>query len=105
MDIHRSSGDTQYTLRVRDNQGICEFRNRKLSCLTTGGAGTVMELQNTATGEVRIGGSSARVGIGTAPNISYYLDVGGTVRLICLVPGLKKGNPFFCFGVLKPKPR
>ena len=81
IDIHRSSGDTQYTLRVRDNQGIWEFRNRKLSCLTTGGAGTVMELQNTSTGEVRIGGSSARVGIGTAPNISYFLDVGGTVRV------------------------
>ena len=80
MDIQRSSGDTQHTLRVRDNQGIWEFRNRKLSCLTTGGAGTVMELQNTAAGEVRIGGSSARVVIGTAPNISYFLDVGGTVR-------------------------
>ena len=80
MDIQKNSGDTQYTLRVRDNQGIWEFRNRKLSCLTTGGAGTVMELQNTATGEVRIGGSSARVGIGTAPYTSYFLDVGGTVR-------------------------
>ena len=33
MDIHRSSGDSNYSLRVRDSQGVYEFRNRTFNCL------------------------------------------------------------------------
>ena len=74
-DIVRPSGDTSYTLRVRDNQGIWEFRNRKLNCLTTGGAQTLMEIQDTSTGEVKIGRTGvARVGIGADPNASFLFN-------------------------------
>ena len=73
-DIVRPSGDTNYTLRVRENQGIWE-----LNCLTTGGAQTLtsMEIQDTSTGEVKIGRTGvARVGIGTDPNASFFLTLG-----------------------------
>ena len=50
MDIHRSSGDSNYSLRVRDGQGVFEFRNRTFNCLNASntGIGTLMELQNTS---------------------------------------------------------
>ena len=32
-DIIRNSGDADYTLRVRDTQGVWEFRNRNLRCM------------------------------------------------------------------------
>ena len=80
-DIVRPSGDSNYTLRVRDNQGIWEFRNRKLNCLTTGEAPTRMEIQDTSIGEVKIGRTGvARVGIGADPNSSFFLTVGGTTQ-------------------------
>ena len=80
-DIVRPSGDSNYTLRVRNNQGIWEFRNRKLNCLTTGGASTRMEIQDTSIGEVKIGRTGvARVGIGADPNSSFFLTVGGTTQ-------------------------
>ena len=80
-DIYRPSGDTNYTLRVRDNQGIWEFRNRKLNCLTTGETPTRMEIQDTSIGEVKIGRTGvARVGIGADPNSSFFLTVGGTTQ-------------------------
>ena len=78
-DIYRPSGDTNYTLRIRDTQGIWEFRNRKLNCLTTGEAPTRVEIQDTSIGEVKIGRTGvARVGIGAGSNSSFFLTVGGT---------------------------
>ena len=80
-DIVRPSGDSNYTLRVRDNQRIWEFRNRKLNCLTTGEVPTRMEIQDTSIGEVKIGRTGvARVGIGADPNSSLFLTVGGTTQ-------------------------
>ena len=47
MDIHRSLGDSNYSLRVRDGQAVFEFRNRAFNCLSASntGIGTLMELQ------------------------------------------------------------
>ena len=47
MDIRRSSGDTNHTLRVRDGQGVFEFRNRTFSCVNAGNPakGTLVETQ------------------------------------------------------------
>ena len=81
MDIRRSSGDTNYTLRVRDGQGIFEFRNRTFNCVNASnpGIGTLMELQNTNTAEIRVGSASnARMGIGANPVLGFHLTVGGT---------------------------
>ena len=81
MDIHRSSGDSNYTLRVRDGQGIFEFRNRTFNCVnaSNAGIGTLMELQNTNTAEIRVGSASnARMGIGANPVLGFHLTVGGT---------------------------
>ena len=81
MDIHRSSGDSNYTLRVRDGQGIFEFRNRTFNCVNASnpGIGTLMELQNTNTAEIRVGSASnARMGIGANPVLGFHLTVGGT---------------------------
>ena len=60
MDIHRSSGDN--SLRVRDGQGVFEFRNRTFNCLNASntGIGTLMELQNTNTAEIRAGSALMR---------------------------------------------
>ena len=81
MDIHRSSGDSNYSLRVRDGQGVFEFRNRTFNCLNASntGIGTLMELQNTNTAEIRVGSASnARMGIGANPVLGFHLTVGGT---------------------------
>ena len=80
-DIIRLSGDSSYTLRVRDYQGIWEFRNRILTCRNASNENldTLMEIQSLGQGQVRIGtASTARVGIGATPNASYFLTVGGT---------------------------
>ena len=80
-DISRASGDTNYTLRVKDNQAIWEFRNRVFTCRngSNENLGARMEIQNIGTGEVQIGtASTAQVGIGATPNASYFLTVGGT---------------------------
>ena len=81
MDIHRSSGGSNYSLRVRDGQGVFEFRNRTFNCLNASntGIGTLMELQNTNTAEIRVGSASnARMGIGANPVLGFDLTVGGT---------------------------
>ena len=81
MDIHRSSGDSNYTLRVRDGQGIFEFRNRTFNCLNASNPalGTLMELQNTNTAEIRVGSATnARMGVGANPVLGFHLTVGGT---------------------------
>ena len=84
FDLVRPSGNTTYTLRVRDYQGIWEFRKRTLTCRNTSNENldTLMEIQSLGQGQVRIGtASTAQVGIGTAPNASYFLSVGGTSNL------------------------
>ena len=81
MDIHRSSGDSNYSLRVRDGQGVFEFRNRTFNCLNASntGIGTLMELQNTNTAEIRVGSATnARMGVGANPVLGFHLTVGGT---------------------------
>ena len=81
FDLVRPSGNTTYTLRVRDYQGIWECRNRTLTCRNSSNENldTLMEIQSLGQGQVRIGtASTAQVGIGTTPNSSYYLSVGGT---------------------------
>ena len=80
-DIIRPSGNTSYTLRVRDYQGIWEFRNRTLTCRNASNESldTLMEIQSLGQGQVRVGtASTAQVGIGATPNASYFLTVGGT---------------------------
>ena len=81
MDIHRSSGDSNYSMRVRDGQGVFEFRNRTFNFLnaSTPGIGTLMELQNTNTAEIRVGSATnARMGVGANPVLGFHLTVGGT---------------------------
>ena len=81
MDIHRSSGDSKYSFRVRDGQGVVEFRNRTFNCLNASntGTGTLMELQNTNTAEIRVGSATnARTGVGANPVLGFHLTVGGT---------------------------
>ena len=81
MNIHRSSGDSNYSLRVRDGQGVIEFRSRTFNCLNASdtGIGTLMELQNTNTAEIRVGSATnARMGIGANPVLGFHLTVGGT---------------------------
>ena len=80
-DLYRASGDTSYNIRIRDLQGIWEFRNRTLTCRNASNENldTLMEIQSLGQGQVRIGtASTAQVGIGITPNASYFLSVGGT---------------------------
>ena len=82
-DIIRPSGNTSYTLRVRDYQGIWEFRNRTLTCRNASNENldTLMEIQSLGQGQVRLGtASAAQVGIGATPNASCFLTVGGTTN-------------------------
>ena len=84
MDIHRSSGDRNYSLRVRDGQGVFEFRNRTFNCVNASntGIGTLMELQNTNTAEIRVGSATnARMGVGANPVLGFHLTVGGTSQI------------------------
>ena len=81
LDLVRPSGNTTYTLRVRDYQGMWEFRSRTLTCRNSSNKNldTLMEIQSLGQGQVRIGtASTAQVGIGATPNASYFFTVGGT---------------------------
>ena len=65
FDLVRPSGNTTGTLRVRDYQGILEFRNRTLTCRNSSNENldTHMEIQSLGQGQVRIGtASTAQVG-------------------------------------------
>ena len=80
-DLYRPSGNTSYNLRIRDLQGIWEFRDRSLTCRSASNENlaTLMEIQSLGQGQVRIGtASTAQVGIGANPNPSYFLTVAGT---------------------------
>ena len=83
-DLVRPPGDSNYTLKVRDTQGVWEFRNRKVIFLNPSdpdSLGSEMVLQDTPNGDnrVRIGStSSCRVGLGANRVIGYYFTVGGT---------------------------
>ena len=80
-DLYRPSGNTSYNLRIRDLQGIWEFRNRTLTCRNASNENldTLMEIQSLGQGQVRIGtASTAQVGIGANPNANYFLTVAGT---------------------------
>ena len=73
-DIVRPSATTDYTLRVRDNVATFEFRNNRF-----GRTNGQMILQNDGDCELFVGTEgTARMGVGTAPNASYFLNVGGT---------------------------
>ena len=79
-DIIRNSGDANYTLRVRDTQGVWEFKNRNFRCMNPSNPanGTEMVIQDANDLRVRIGSTNnARVGIGTNNSASYFLTVGG----------------------------
>ena len=80
-DLYRPSGNTSYDLRIRDLQGIWEFRNRTLTCRNASNENldTLMEIQSLGQGQIRLGtASTAQVGIGANPNASYFLTVAGT---------------------------
>ena len=67
-DIVRPSATTDYTLRVRDNVGTFELRNNKF-----GRINGQMVLQHDGNCELFVGTEgTARMGIGTAPNASYF---------------------------------
>ena len=73
-DIVRPSATSDYTLRVRDSVGTFEFRNNKF-----GRTNGQMVLQDDGDCELFIGTEgTARVGVGTAPDANYFLNVGGT---------------------------
>ena len=80
-DIIRNSGDSNSTLRVRDSQGVWEFRNRNFRCMNPSNPanGTEMILHDTGGDyRLRIGSTSnAEVGIGVQYNSAYFLNVGG----------------------------
>ena len=80
-DIIRNSGDANYTLRVRDTQGVWEFRNRNLRCMNPANPANGNEMILHDTGgdyRLRIGSqTTAQVGIGVQYNASYFLNVGG----------------------------
>ena len=75
-DIIRNSGDADYTLRVRDTQGVWEFRNRNLRCMNPSNPanGTEMILHDTGGDyRLRIGSqTTAQVGIEVQYNSSYF---------------------------------
>ena len=73
-DIVRPSATSDYTLRVRDNVGTFEFRNNKF-----GRTNGQMVLHDDGDCELFTGTEgTARVGVGTAPDANYFLNVGGT---------------------------
>ena len=72
-DIVRPSATSDYTLRVRDDIGTFEFRNSKF-----GRTNGQVILQDDGDCELFIGTEgTARVGVGTAPDANYFLNVGG----------------------------
>ena len=81
MDIVRNSGDANYNLRIRDTQGVWEFRNRNLRCMNPSNPanGTEMILHDTG-GDYRLrirSTSDAEVGTGRQYDSAYFLTVGG----------------------------
>ena len=73
-DIVRPAATSDYTLRVRDNVGTFEFINNKF-----GRTNGQMVLQDDGGCQLFIGTEgTARVGVGTAPDANYFLNVGGT---------------------------
>ena len=81
MDIVRNAGDANYNLRIRDTQGVWEFRNKNLRCMNPSNPanGTEMILHETGGDyRLRIGSTSdAEVGIGRQYNSANFLTVGG----------------------------
>ena len=81
FDMFRNSGDANYNLRIRDTQGVFEFRNRQFRCMNPSNPanGTEMILHDTGGDyRLRIGSTTtATVGIGRQYNFSYHLTVGG----------------------------
>ena len=81
IDMFSNSGDANYNLRVRDTQGIFEFRNRNFRCMNPSNPanGTEMILHDTGGDyRLRLGSSTtATVGIGRHHNFSYHLTAGG----------------------------
>ena len=81
FDMFRNSGDANYNLRIRDTQGVFEFRNRNFRCMNPSNPanGTEMILHDTGGDyRLRIGSTTtATVGIGRQYNFSYHLTVGG----------------------------
>ena len=81
FDMFRNSGDANYNLRVRDTQGVFEFKNRNFRCMNPSNPanGTEMILHDTGGDyRLRIGSqTTATVGIGRQYNFSYHLTVGG----------------------------
>ena len=81
IDMFRNTGDANYNLRIRDTQGVFEFRNRNFRCMSPSNPanGTEMILHDTGGDyRLRIGSqTTATVGIGRQYNFSYYLTVGG----------------------------
>ena len=80
LTLNRNSGDSNYSLRIADLQGIFEFRNRNFRCMnpTIPTNGTEMVIQDANDLRVKIGSTNnARVGIGTNNSASYFLTVGG----------------------------
>ena len=75
-DILRNSGDANYTLRVRDTQGVWEFRNRNFRCMNPANPsnGTEMIIHDTGNDcRLRIASqTNAQVGIGVQYNSSYF---------------------------------
>ena len=73
-DIVRPSATSDYTERVRENVGTFEFRNNEF-----GRTNGQMVLQDDGDCELFIGTEgTTRVGVGTAPDANYFLNVGGT---------------------------
>ena len=81
IDMFRNTGDANYNLRIRDTQGVFEFRNRQFRCMNPSNPanGTEMILHDTGGDyRLRIGSqTTATVGIGRQYNFSYHLTVGG----------------------------
>ena len=81
IDMFRDTGDANYNLRIRDTQGVFEFRNRQFRCMNPSNPanGTEFILHDTGGDyRMRIGSiSTATLGIGRQYNASYHLTVGG----------------------------
>ena len=86
IDMFRNTGDANYNLRIRDTQGVFEFRNRNFRCMNPSNPnnGTEMILHDTGGDyRLRIGSqTTATVGIGRQYNFSYYLTEGAYLILM-----------------------
>ena len=83
--MFRNTGDANYNLRIRDTQGVFEFRNRSFRCMNPSNPNNGAEMILHDTGgdyRLRIGSqTTATVGIGRQYNFSYYLTVGGVSNI------------------------